>query len=120
MTQTQMQSLNTSPEYEHFEGPEKKLEVFFGQTADDRGFLQFPEHAWADLLKDAQCTILHRMSSAHGDAYLLSESSLFVFPHRVILKTCGTTTLLLAIPKVPTAPQLPPPPFPHSPTPPGL
>lgn len=43
------------------------------------------------------CKVLSIIKSEHVDAYLLSESSMFVFPHKIILKTCGTTTLLLGL-----------------------
>lgn len=83
-----------------FEGPEKKLEVYFGHGRTAAGFRQFQSDAWSDVLVDAAVTILHQESNAEFDSYLLSESSLFVFPERVILKTCGTTTLLLVLPKL--------------------
>jgi len=83
-----------------FEGPEKKLEVYITKSASVRGMLVYESETWAELLTEAACTILHRESTPEFDAYLLSESSLFVFPHRVILKTCGCTTLLLVLPKI--------------------
>lgn len=49
------------------------------------------------MLDMVNCKILSVLESDAVDAYLLSESSMFVFPHKLILKTCGTTTLLLGL-----------------------
>jgi len=83
-----------------FEGPEKKLEIFFSSGPVAEGFRHFQAESWSWVLQDASCSILHHEGNDHFDAYILSESSLFVYPSRVILKTCGTTTLLLVIPKL--------------------
>ncbi|KAI7880757.1 S-adenosylmethionine decarboxylase [Lichtheimia hyalospora FSU 10163] len=53
------------------------------------------------MLRDAaKCSILGVISNDYMDAYLLSESSMFIYPHKMIIKTCGTTTLLTALPHV--------------------
>lgn len=49
------------------------------------------------MLDMVNCKVLSVLESEPVDAYLLSESSMFVFPHKLILKTCGTTTLLLGL-----------------------
>lgn len=93
-------SCGVGPEI-YFEGPEKKLEVFFTVPPQQpTGFREFAPSVWSDVLADAHCSILHSVGNDYFDAYLLSESSLFVYPHKLILKTCGTTTLLLVLPKL--------------------
>ena len=52
------------------------------------------------MLDLVNCKVLSVVESEHVDAYLLSESSMFVFPHKLILKTCGTTTLLCGLPRI--------------------
>lgn len=52
------------------------------------------------VLEAASCTVLSVKSNDSIDAYLLSESSLFVSEFRLMIKTCGTTTLLHALPTI--------------------
>ncbi|KAI8824080.1 adenosylmethionine decarboxylase [Fimicolochytrium jonesii] len=55
---------------------------------------------WEEMLGIVKCQVLNVIQNECADAYLLSESSMFVYQHRLILKTCGTTTLLHAVPKI--------------------
>lgn len=78
-----------------FEGPEKTLEVCFTPgVGDPLGCRALGREALDAILAEARCSILSKMSNDYLDAYLLSESSLFVYPHKVVIKTCGRTTLL--------------------------
>lgn len=78
-----------------FEGPEKTMEVCFMPGIGSAGGLRDLTRDQLDFLcEEAKCTILSKISSSYIDAYVLSESSLFIYKHRYIMKTCGTTTLL--------------------------
>lgn len=87
-------------------GPEKLLEVWFAQSANQlgsampEGLKAVPEQIWKDMLDLVNCQVLSIVASEDVDAYLLSESSMFVWPHKLILKTCGTTTLLSGLPRI--------------------
>ncbi|KAI0199302.1 S-adenosylmethionine decarboxylase [Astrocystis sublimbata] len=87
-----------------FEGPEKLLEVWFAPNPNclppgvkPNGLKAVSSETWVGVLDMVNCKILSVLEAEHMDAYLLSESSMFVFPHKLILKTCGTTTLLLGL-----------------------
>ncbi|KNZ51234.1 hypothetical protein VP01_4035g3 [Puccinia sorghi] len=98
-----------------FEGPEKLLELWFAPNAelvparpdtpasssDSRGTLtglRAVDHShWHLMLDQVKCKVLSIIQADHVDAFLLSESSMFVWPHKIILKTCGTTGLLLGL-----------------------
>lgn len=90
-----------------FEGPEKLLEVWFSASPASlpaatapAGLKIVPSETWNSMLDLVNCKVLSVVESENVDAYLLSESSMFVFPHKLILKTCGTTTLLRGLPKI--------------------
>lgn len=108
-----------------FEGPEKKLVIQFAEHAASPStrHVQYgrrnitngrpmcklcPTQTLRRLRKDqitailnaARCTMLSAVSNRSTDAYLLSESSMFVSDFRITIKTCGTTTLLSALPVI--------------------
>jgi S-adenosylmethionine decarboxylase len=85
-----------------FEGPEKRLEVDFKLLNPERpaGLRALTREQWQELLTYAKCQILSMKSNDSFDCFVLSESSLFVYPTKIMLKTCGTTTLLMCIPKL--------------------
>ncbi|CAL9179008.1 S-adenosylmethionine decarboxylase proenzyme [Musa acuminata AAA Group] len=88
-----------------FEGYEKRLEITFSEApifVDPQGRgLRAISRAQIDSILDlARCTIVSQLSNKDFDSYVLSESSLFVYPYKIILKTCGTTKLLLSIPRI--------------------
>ncbi|KAA8530510.1 hypothetical protein F0562_005219 [Nyssa sinensis] len=88
-----------------FEGYEKRLEITFfepGIFADPggRGLRSLSKNQLDEFLQPAECTIVESLSNDHVDSYVLSESSLFVYPYKIIIKTCGTTKLLLSIPPI--------------------
>lgn len=90
-------------EFEGFEGPEKKIELEFryspnAKQQNKHGLRQLTASEWqSQLLDDVHCKIISQTSNHYFDSYVLSESSLFVYPFKLILKTCGTTTLLHAV-----------------------
>jgi len=84
-----------------FEGPEKRLEIdFVEDVSRPTGLRVLNKSQWQELCTMAKCTIIGHTSNAHFDSFVLSESSLFVYPFKIMIKTCGTTTLLNIIPKV--------------------
>ena len=84
-----------------FEGVEKVMEIDFAPGfGPARGLREIARADWDAVLSDAKCTVLDSLSSDRLDSYVLSESSLFVYPLKMILKTCGTTTLLMALPRL--------------------
>ncbi|CAG2163532.1 unnamed protein product [Oppiella nova] len=82
---------------EFFEGTEKLMEIWFDKYQDnpnDCDLRHIQRSAWDTLLSFVNCKIISFKRNEHMDAYVLSESSLFVSKNRIIIKTCGSTTLL--------------------------
>ncbi|CAE8604294.1 unnamed protein product [Polarella glacialis] len=99
-----------------FEGREKTVTLCFRLSKMKVQSLRLiPQDSWSKVLEHAKCMILSSVQSGpaellpHPDkpekmmstgkitGYLLSESSLFVSDDTITLKTCGTTTPLLAL-----------------------
>ena len=75
-----------------FEGSEKKFELV--TSAGSPSFRLLPPLYWERLVAQAGGAIITRLSNNLCDSYILSESSLLVYDHKVIMITCGRTTLI--------------------------
>lgn len=85
-----------------FEGFEKRLELTFSEPSlfndpNGLGLRALTRSQIDSILEPACCTIVSQLSNTEFDSYVLSESSLFIYPLKIILKTCGTTKLLLSV-----------------------
>lgn len=81
-----------------FEGSEKKIEVLFHDTAPPLRSLK--DSFWDEVVRAAGAKILSKISNEFVDAYLLSESSLFVYDRHLVMITCGRTKLIQSIRKI--------------------
>jgi len=81
-----------------FEGPEKKLEIIL--FAPQAGLRSNRDGQWDRVAKASRAAIISGIATDDLDAYLLSESSLFVWEDRILMITCGKTTLINAVPEI--------------------
>ncbi|PIO62637.1 adenosylmethionine decarboxylase [Teladorsagia circumcincta] len=104
--QTRNLEEKTPVEEYFFEGAEKLLELWFANSSGRSGSLRLiPRYELDAMLNIAQCKVLQSAHTEFIDSYVLSsffssESSLFVSERRLILKTCGRTRLLAALPTI--------------------
>lgn len=81
-----------------FEGSEKKIEIIFNKSLEP--LRQKPKAFWDELVTASKAKILSEISNDSMTAYLLSESSLFIYDHYLVMITCGTTQLVSAVDKL--------------------
>ncbi|CAG0879225.1 unnamed protein product [Cyprideis torosa] len=90
--------MGTSDDF--YEGTEKLLELWFTRqdgNSDGCDLRKIPRSVLDSLLQLVRCEIVSECSNADIDAYVLSESSMFISKRRFILKTCGSTALMVCI-----------------------
>lgn len=80
-----------------YEGQEKRVRVAFSGHRGGPGLRSIRREDWNTILSAAACSILSVAHSDECDAYVLSESSLFVYRDEAVIKTCGTTVPLTAV-----------------------
>jgi len=78
-----------------FEGAEKKVEIVIDSAQPS--LRAAGDDYWAHIVSTAGAHVLSKIDNDHCDAFLLSESSLFVFDHKMIMITCGQTRLVDAV-----------------------
>ena len=77
-----------------FEGSEKKLEVGLSPQGREVNFLQLDDTFWQNMVSHCGAEILSKIENSSLRAFLLSESSLFIWPRQLLMITCGRTNLV--------------------------
>jgi S-adenosylmethionine decarboxylase len=77
----------------YFEGSEKKIELI----VRDVDLREWEDSYWHSMAEAAGAKVLSKITNDKCTAYLLSESSLFVWKDRITMITCGRTTLVNAL-----------------------
>lgn len=72
-----------------YEAAEKRLEI-----TTKSSLFNLSDLFWKEMVNQASATILSTMKTEHIHAYLLSESSLFIWKNKLLLITCGETHLI--------------------------
>jgi len=80
-----------------YEGVEKKLILMYSGARNVSIRKAIKEEVWNKVVEAVDAKVLSVMRGEHADAYLLSESSLFVFDDKIYLKTCGTTRIFNSV-----------------------
>ncbi len=75
-----------------FEGAEKKLEIIVDKSLQP--LTNRPDSFWKEIVAKCEATILSQIENSKMKAFLLSESSLFVWDDRILMLTCGQTKLI--------------------------
>ena len=81
-----------------FEGTEKKLEIILRHP--DPGLRENSGGRWVRVVEASGAAIISRMRNDVVDAYLLSESSMFLWADRILMITCGRTSLARSVPEI--------------------
>jgi S-adenosylmethionine decarboxylase len=74
-----------------YEGSEKRLEI-----TSTLNLLDFEHGFWQEMVKQAGAYIISHIKNDQLKAFILSESSLFIWKNKLLLITCGETHLLQA------------------------
>ena len=81
-----------------FEGSEKKVEVVFSPNSPS--LFEQPAGLWKKIVQACGAEIISCSKFPKIHSYILSESSLFVWAHRLVLITCGKTELSKTLIKI--------------------
>lgn len=88
---------------ENYDGPEKNLKIILDSHENGSkgsGLRAIPVESWEMVARAGGAKILSHVSTDFLDAYLLSESSLFVWQDKLVMITCGDTSPVMAVPEI--------------------